>query len=178
MFHEIPLSSSEETIDICRESTVDRREIEHRDQVLRTYFKGRDWDQNGEYQLKRQLVLNSDGLLPHYPYVIEDEWEVEAGRADKGRGDLVFTDGAGCFAVVEVKWIDLDGSQRTGSTKRVSNRKKRRTVEQQAIDYANNYLELLLKKRKAVESVEGYIFTNEEERPRSLTKVELQQVSC
>jgi len=72
----------------------------------------------------------STQLLPDYPYVIEDEWEVEPGRTDRGRGDLVFTDGAGCFAVVEVKWLDLESTGRTGTTKRTSNRKKRRAVEE------------------------------------------------
>ncbi|WP_104545313.1 hypothetical protein [Chroococcidiopsis sp. TS-821] len=88
---------------------MDKSEIEHRNHVLRRYFSGRDWDRNNKYTLKRQLVLSSHQLLPNYPYVIEDEWEVEAGRTDKGRGDLVFTDGTGCFAVVEVKWIDFEG---------------------------------------------------------------------
>jgi len=44
-------------------------QIEHRNQVIRAYFEGRDWDANGEYALKRKLVLNSTKLLPDYPYV-------------------------------------------------------------------------------------------------------------
>ncbi len=139
---------------------MDIKEIEHRNQVLRAYFEGRDWDSNNEYALKRKLVLNSTKLLSKYQYVVEDEWEVEPSRSDKGRGDLVFTDGSGRFAVVEVKWIDIEGGGRTGSTKRTSNRKKRRKVEEQAIDYANRW-----SKRFDINQVEAYIFTNEQDCP-------------
>jgi len=144
---------------------MDKSKIEHRNYVLREYFNGRDWDRNNEYALKRRLVLSSHQLLPNYPYVIEDEWEVEAGRTDKGRGDLVFTDGIGCFGVVEVKWIDLEGEGRTGSTKRTSNRKKRRAVEEQAITYANLYAELIIRAQNTVKRVEAFIFTNEYAQP-------------
>jgi hypothetical protein len=137
--------------------------------VLRAYFNGRDWDKNSEYALKRKLVLNSHQLLPHHPYVIEDEWEVEASRTDKGRGDLVFTDGAGAFAVVEVKWIDLKGEGRSGSTKRTSNRKKRRTVEAQAITYANLYAELNLGMPNTTVRVDAFIFTNEDPQPSKIS---------
>lgn len=139
-------------------------EIEHRNQVLRAYFEGRNWDNNGEYALKRQLVLSSHQLLPRYPYVIEDEWEVEPGRTDKGRGDLVFTDGKGHFAVVEVKWIDIQNSDRVGVTRRGSNRKKRRKVEKQAGDYA----EILSKKYDCISHIEAYAFTNEQDCPQLL----------
>lgn len=152
---------------------MDQTDIEHRDQVLRSYFRGRDWDRNSEYALKRQLVLNSMKFLPGYPYVIEDEWEVESGRTDKGRGDLVFTDGEGCFAIVEVKWIDLEGIGRSGPTKRTSNRKKRRTVEQQGLDYAVDYLKILSKGTAIVKRVEAYAFTNEQEHPQRLNTIEL-----
>ena len=108
-------------------------EIQHRDQVLRAYFKGRDWDKNDEYLLKQKLIRCSDWLLPEYKYVIEDEWEVDAGRADQGCGDLVFTDGLGNFAIVEVKWIDSASSGSTATNKRT---KKRKAVKEQAISYA------------------------------------------
>jgi hypothetical protein len=104
---------------------VNQAEIQHRDQVLRAYFRGRGWDWNNEFLLKRKLILYSSQFLPQYPYVIDDEWEVEASRTDKGRGDLVFTNGAGSYAVVEVKWIDLEGLARDSATKRTSNRQKR-----------------------------------------------------
>jgi hypothetical protein len=142
----------------------------HRDKVLHCYFAGRDWDENDEYTLKRKLVLNRDRLLPQYPYVIEDEWDVIDSRTDLGRGDLVFTDGSGCFAVVEVKWIDLDSGSRTGTTKRTSNRKKRRKVEKQAIEYANNYrAKLSADKLIIVKSIEAFYFTNEYDKPFPIT---------
>jgi hypothetical protein len=147
---------------------VDKSEIVHRDQVIRGYFEGRNWDKNGEYSLKRKLILDSRQLFPNYSYVIEDEWEVEPGRTDQGCGDLVFTDGSGHFAVVEVKWIDLESTERTGSTKRGSNRKKRRKVEDQAIHYAGVYAELNLGGLHSDYSIEAFIFTNESDQPRSL----------
>jgi hypothetical protein len=149
---------------------MEHERILHRDKVLHCYFDGRDWDENDEYTLKRKLVLNRNRLLPQYPYVIEDEWDVIDSRTDLGRGDLVFTDGGGCFAVVEVKWIDLDGILRDAKTRRASNRGKRRNVEKQAAKYANLYrhklsdIELVF-----VRHVEAFYFTNEYDKPISLS---------
>ena len=141
-------------------------DIEHRDQVLRAYFKGRNWDQAGEQELKQRFVLDSQTLLPDYPFVIDDEWEVNPGRTDEGRGDLVFTDGNGRFAVVEVKYIDLTGDNRSGSKKTIkkSNQEKRKTVKEQAKTYAAH----LLKKLDATASVEAYFFTNQCEVPQQV----------
>ncbi|MCU0569897.1 MAG: hypothetical protein MUF49_25410 [Oculatellaceae cyanobacterium Prado106] len=152
-------------------------DIESRHKVLCTYFEGRDWDRNGEYVLKRELVLMREQLLPNYPYVIEDEWEVEPGRTDKGRGDLVFSDGMGRFAVVEVKWLDLldheqSESTRNGDTRRVSNRKKRRKVEKQALEYAKAYEETQLREDVTVLQVEAYLFTNDYDRPKRINREE------
>lgn len=152
---------------------MERSEIEHCDRILRAYFEGRNWDRNNEYSLKRKLILNSSQLLPNYSYVIEDEWEVEPGRTDKGRGDLVFTDGNGQFAVVEVKWIDVEGLGRAGTTKRGSNRKKRRTVEKQSIDYANDYFKLLSRQLVIVKQMEAYIFTNEYNCPHLQAEIDI-----
>jgi hypothetical protein len=146
--------------------------ILHRDKVLHCYFAGRDWDENDEYTLKRKLVLNRNILLPQYPYVIEDEWDVIDSRTDLGRGDLVFTDGTGCFAVVEVKWIDLDGLLREGKTRRESNRQKRRKVEEQATKYADRYrAKLSADKLIVVKSIEAFYFTNEYDKPIRITPV-------
>ena len=141
--------------------SINQLDIHHRNQVLRAYFKGRDWDKNNEYSLKRFLVENSLELLPKYPYLFDDEWEVESSRAEQGRGDLIFTDGSGNYAVVEVKWIDLKGptDQRSSSTRRTSNRKKRRVVEEQAKNYSHNLASLL----GDFVSIEGYSYTNESE---------------
>ena len=138
-------------------------DIEHRDQVLRAYFAGRDWDVVGEYGLKRELVLNSLQLLPDYPFLIDDEWEYEPGQTNEGRGDLVFTDGTGRFAVVEVKYLVLNENGSTagtkGRTRRGRNTKKRRKVEGQARDYADK----LRAKLGDAQSVEAYYFTNDDE---------------
>ena len=101
---------------------------------------------------------------------IEDEWDVIDSKTNLGRGDLVFTDGTGCFAVVEVKWIDLDSESRMGTTKRTSNRQKRRKVEEQAIEYANKYqAKLSANKLIVVKSIAAFYFTNECDRPCPIT---------
>jgi hypothetical protein len=147
---------------------VNLNEIQHRDRVLRAYFEGRDWDKNNEFALKRKLILQSTQLLPQFPYVIDDEWEVEPSRTDQGRGDLLFSDGVGNYAVVEVKWIIIEGNGRKGTTKRAGNRKKRRDVEKQAIAYAT----ILSEQLEQAESVAAYIFTNEFDRPQLQTSTE------
>ena len=145
---------------------MDCSEIFYRNRILRTYFQGRNWDNNGEFILKRKLVLNSKQLLQGYPYLIEDEWEVEPGRTDSGRGDLVFTDACCNFAVVEVKCIDLESTGHNASTKRT---KKRRKVEEQAIKYAEKYREIASYYIKNLEpQVEAFIFTNDSSQPQSI----------
>ncbi|EKU97086.1 hypothetical protein Lepto7375DRAFT_0956 [Leptolyngbya sp. PCC 7375] len=138
---------------------MNQSDIAHRDQVLRAYFEGRNWDQAGEQALKQRFVSDSKTLLPDYPFVINDEWEVNPGRTDEGRGDLVFTDGNGRFAVVEVKYIDLTGEKRSGLWKNIknSNTKKRAKVRKQAKKYA----EYLSEKLDVTASVEAYFFTNQ-----------------
>jgi len=135
---------------------IDRAEIGHRDRVLRAYFQGRDWDGNNEYALKRKLVMNSPELLPDYPFVLGDEWEAEPNRGEQGKGDLIFSNGEGRFAVVEVKWIDL---VRTGKTVRTGRNKDRNKVREQA----EKYRDILAAKLGPDCHVEGYYFTNEDE---------------
>ncbi|MBE9112604.1 hypothetical protein IQ273_24745 [Nodosilinea sp. LEGE 07298] len=148
---------------------MNKIEVKHRDSVLRAYFEGRDWDRNNEYALKRKFVTNSETLMPNYPYLIDDEWEVESSRTEKGKGDLLFTDGAGRFSVVEVKWIDLEGpnGSRTGSTRRDSNRKKKKQVKEQAVKYAQALGRLL----DSFSEIEGYSYTNEGTTPQLQTKL-------
>jgi hypothetical protein len=139
--------------------------IENRDQVLHRYFDGRNWDENGEFILKRKLVLERTQLLPEYRYVIEDEWEVTDGRTDLGRGDLVFTDGNGCFAVVEVKWLDLA----SGATARKRRNYKRNQVKDQAGKYAKHYQNRLMSNESgSMRSIEAFYFTNDCKKPQSI----------
>ncbi len=139
--------------------------IENRDQVLHCYFGGRDWDKNGEFTLKRKLVLNRHQLLPKYPYIIEDEWEATDNRTDLGRGDLVFTDGNGCFAVVEVKWLD----DAPGATARKRRNMKRNQVKEQASNYAKDYQKRLISdESNSIELIEAFYFTNECKEPQSI----------
>lgn len=104
---------------------MDRAEAERRDRVLRAYFEGRDWDEAIEAKLARELVLGSAEVLPAFPFVVDYEWDVVPGKTNNGRGDLVFADGDGGFAVVEVKSI-------LGSGKNTNRRTK---VEDQAARY-------------------------------------------
>jgi hypothetical protein len=69
---------------------------------------------------------------------------------------------------VEVKWLDLESTGRTGTTKRTSNRKKRRAVEEQALTYANYYTELALSAFETVRRIEAFVFTNEYQQPYRL----------
>lgn len=137
-------------------------EIKYRDQVIRTYIKNRNWDKNNEFLLKQKLLLNSDQLLPKYPFVVEDEWEVEFGRSDSGLGDLIFTDGNGNFAVVEIKYIDNLSTGHNASTKRT---KKRKMVHEQSIKYADIYNE-----NNFVKSIKSFIYTNENSEPIEIKK--------
>ena len=140
----------------------------HRDRVLRAFFTGKDWDENPEAKLKRQLVLEGHPELARFPFLVDDEWEVYPGATNLGRGDLVFTDGQGAFAVVEVKYIDRE---RTGRTARAKRNDSRGKVVEQARLYAarlhGRYPEL-------VRMVEPFAFTNESglERVRTWEEME------
>ena len=81
------------------------------------------------------------------------------GKANKGKGNLVFADKNGYFAVVEIKYIDFNS---TGSTGRSARTGKRKMVKEQAINYASIYANLYHSK------VEAFYFTNEDHSPISL----------
>lgn len=134
---------------------IDNVEIQHRDRVLETYFEGRDWDRNNEYALKRELVMKRAQLLPDYPFIFDDEWQADPNREQAGKGDLIFADGHGNFAVVEVKWINHEQRGSTGSTRRTQKRKK---VKKQA----SKYRDLLAEKLGSDFRVEGFYFTNDD----------------
>lgn len=138
--------------------------MERRDRVLRAYFEGYDWDENREYSLKRHLVLHSRELLPDYPLVISNEWETAPHSDHNGKGDLVFADGAGRFAVVEVKWLDLERRGRNRSTRRTTKRKKVRAQ-------VREYTRLLAQRLEQFIQIEGYFFTNEYKQPQLMKKI-------
>ena len=114
---------------------MDQTEMRRRDSVLRAFFQGKDWEQNEEFVLKRQLVLRSHELLPDFPFLIDDEWEVVSGQTNEGKGDLLFANEKGEIAVVEVKFIDTDRTGRTARSKRTDSRSK---VWKQAFIYAGH----------------------------------------
>lgn len=124
---------------------MDRAEAERRDRVLRAYFEGRDWDEAIEAKLARELVLGSAQVLPDFPFVVDYEWEEVPGRSQDGKGDLLFTDGAGNFAVVEVKSI-LGSGQNTN---------RRTKVETQADRY------LRVARSRYGETVRAFVYTDD-----------------
>jgi hypothetical protein len=102
----------------------------HRDQVLRAYILGRDWEpEDSEFSLVRYLVERSAELLPEFPLLVAYEWWVGNGTGFSGKGDLVFFDGHSRFVVVEVK--DIEGS---GGRNR-----RRNQVEEQAENYREQW---------------------------------------
>lgn len=126
----------------------------HRDRVMRAWFEGRTWDENAEFKLKRDLIRANVPDLAVFPLLIDDEWEVVSGATNDGRGDLLFTDGAGAFAVVEVKWLpELFG----GRTARTSRNKKRKAVRNQAWTYA----QAVLRNYADAQTVTAFICTND-----------------
>jgi hypothetical protein len=133
---------------------MDRAEAEHRDRVLRAYFEGRDWSGGAEFTLIRELVISGHALLEGFPFLVDYEWEVEQGRSQEGRGDLLFANGEGNFAVVEAKWIDLDSSGKTSRRRRTGHRGK---VFDQAYFYAEQAWLAF-----DAQTVEAMTLTNEE----------------
>lgn len=109
----------------------------------------------GEWSLKQSLVMDGAEELRSYPYLFLDEWEVVPGWSQCGKGDLVFTDGEGRFAVVEVKFIDR---ARTGKTVKTRRKNYRNKVWAQAREYAEA---LPRRHPELVVEVIGFAFTNE-----------------
>ena len=136
---------------------MDEAEAQRRDVVLRAYFEGRDWDDAGEFGLKRNFVSSSLELLPELPYLVDDEWEVSPGHTQAGKGDLVLTDGQGTFAAVEVKLIQGGVFGGSSKNRRGTQRKKRRKVEKQAVTYAS----VLRRRLPGAVVVRAFIWTNE-----------------
>ena len=106
-----------------------------------------------EFHLVQHFVANSKELLPAFPFLVLREWEVVPGASQSGVGDLVFTDGDGRYAVVEVKFLN-PGS---GHTARESRRRGRQTVWWQA----EHYGEKLFRRVPAALEVVCYAYTTD-----------------
>jgi Holliday junction resolvase-like predicted endonuclease len=107
-----------------------------------------------EAELKRELLANLPEELQGYNELVENEWEVNPGYSQAGKGDLVMTDGLGHYAVIEVKHIDTSATGRTAQTRRNN---KRKQVKQQAQQYAGEYK----KRQPNARSVKAMTYTNE-----------------
>lgn len=119
-------------------------EAARRDNVLRGYVVGRDWGLDAEQTLVRELVIASAELIPDHPFLVGVEWDA----AGTGRGDLLFFDGAGRAAVVEVK--NLGGRGRN---------KGRNVVESQARRFA-----AVVEQAHPDVEVVALVYTNDESR--------------
>ena len=72
--------------------------------ISETNYRG-----NPEFLIVQDVIRNLGEKMPQfrkYKYAYDYEWEVVQGRTDKGKGDLVFTDGLGKFLIVECKKKD------------------------------------------------------------------------
>ncbi len=94
--------------------TIDMKEIIHRHDTLQKYIINRTWDSHPrgkpiEFELIREVV---NGLairkpeLNEFIYIYDYEWEVTPGESDKGKGDLIFTNGKDSFLIIECKTKD------------------------------------------------------------------------
>ena len=89
-----------------------------------------------------KLLVNSaipknrkEKALLEYRYISLFNWEVVPGMSQYGVGDLVFSDGNGNFAVMEVKHL----TSRSGKNQREKRRKARKKVKEQTIKYMSAF---------------------------------------
>ena len=118
------------------------KNIKHRDNTIRSYIISRNWDINPEFLLVREVIQNLVTRKPElsdFKYVYDYEWEVETGLSNKGKGDLVFTDGKNNFLIVECK------------------NKNSQEVRKQTIDYMKKFEEI----QKDAKVVRGMAVTPE-----------------
>ncbi len=124
-------------------------ELINYDRMLRDLLLSVDeriaWRINGDFpeiqsilKWQTKLLVNSaipknrkEKTLLKYRYILLYEWEIVPGMSQYGVGDLVFSDGNGNFAVMEVKHI----ISRSGKNQSVKRRKARRKVKEQTIKY-------------------------------------------
>ncbi|MGC9778601.1 MAG: hypothetical protein HZR80_05110 [Candidatus Heimdallarchaeota archaeon] len=94
---------------------------------------------DGETVLMAFIVKHQNAFpkLVNYPYLLEFEYDVIPRRTDKGRGDLIFTDGKSNYLIVETKFL----TEKTGRNPRNANRKRKRKrdVEKQAPKYCSYF---------------------------------------
>jgi len=133
-------------------------DFESRDAQLRARLLAIDGSAHGEEQLKCDVVLRTPSLLAPFPFLVSNEWEPIPGWPQGGKGDLVFTDGGGRYAVVEVKWM---APLYSGPSQKKRRNKKRGKVKRQAQIYAIHVLQVCT---DALE-VRMMTYTNDPQRP-------------
>ncbi|RIA95442.1 hypothetical protein C1645_757586 [Glomus cerebriforme] len=89
-----------------------------------------------EANLQNKLVKNFESLFPEnwllgFKFLYEYNWHPVPNRPDKGRNDIILTNGKGIFAVVETKVLNSYSSSY----------QKLRDVKRQATNYKTMFLE-------------------------------------
>ncbi|CAG8585933.1 329_t:CDS:2 [Ambispora gerdemannii] len=64
-----------------------------------------------EARWQEKFFEDTEKYLPGFHYLYDFQWEPVPGHNDFGQNDLILTDGCGCFAVVEVKFISPSNSE-------------------------------------------------------------------
>ncbi|CAG8499223.1 14291_t:CDS:2 [Ambispora leptoticha] len=110
-----------------------------------------------EARWQEKFFEDTEKYLPGFHFLYDFQWEPVPGHNDFGENDLILTDGCGCFAVVEVKFISSSNSE-----ERISD--KLHKVNEQA----KKYRDLFIKANRDnidlnVLTVIGVTFTNQED---------------
>lgn len=130
------------------------KEYRIRDKKQRARIFNISANNSSELNLIREVIKKIKKIwnrnLKKYSYVWNHEWCPVIGQTDKGKGDLVLTDGNRNFLVVECKFISYFGNK----SNRTHNRKK---VKDQTIFYMKKFKELNFGEI----SILGMAYTNE-----------------
>jgi hypothetical protein len=111
-------------------------DLPRRDAVLRAYLAQRDWDADPRPILVRRLVTAPPPVLARWPLLADHSWVAMPSRGAEGVGDLVFGDGHGHYAVVEVTALP-DADDRALPRRRAT---LRTSARHRAIDHATAWL--------------------------------------
>jgi len=129
-------------------------QYQKKDEENRTKLKcAVEQDPSDERELQLKLV-DSQLILENFPYLVLYEWEVVPDRSEFGKGDLVFTNGCGVYAVVETKYINC-AHGRTSRKQRNHHRKK-------VFEQANKYRRYVPNFFDDVMMVYAATYTNED----------------
>lgn len=97
--------------------------------------------------------------IKDYPLVTDYEYDVEPGKTNSGRGDLILTDGENNYLIVEVKFL----SENSGKTARTRRKTQKNKVYEQALNYKEKFQKKFPKaKVDCITLTNEILFTNKE----------------